>query len=159
MSASSDIRAAWKTAIFDSATIQAITTKAYAYDVLANIASVSEDSRLYFQQEINFFTYLVTRRAEMGSIRGTAGSVARYSHLVRVDYHIGKNIGETDQNYNLAIDSAESADDMVRSALGKTWSSTVDYFEQSDFRGPELITLDEREVWRVGYSYIGFKTV
>ncbi len=159
MTTSSDIRAIWKSEIFDSATIQAITTKCYAYDAIAAVVSTSEDASLYFQQQINFFTYLCSRRSETGSIRGTNTTASRFSHNVQVTYYLEKDIGEEDQNYNLTIDRMETLDSMVISELGKTWGSTVDYYEQIDLIEPSLINLDDREVWRVGYTYRGYKTV
>lgn len=159
MSTSSVVRAAWKTAIFDSATIQAITDKCHDYDILANIASMPEDSRMYYGGKINFFTYLTTRKAENGSLRGTNTIASRFSFRVKTSYYIEKDISESDQNYNSAIDNLELLDNLVRSALGKTWSSTVDYWEIEELKEPSLLQLDDREVWQIGYNYLGFKTV
>ncbi len=153
------IRAAWKAAIFDSATIQAITSKAYQFDLLANVASISEDAMMFHNQKINFFTYTTSRRSETGSIRGTNTSAARYQYSVRVDYHLFKDVSEPDFNFNTSIDRLEALDDLVLSELGKTWNSTVDYYELSEFRPPSLRTLEEREFWTVGYTYTGIKTI
>jgi hypothetical protein len=153
------IRAILKSAIFDSATIAAITSKAYSFDILANIGSVSEDALLYHEQQINFFTYLVTRKSETGSIRGNNTAASRFSYEVQIAYHLKKDVGEADFNFNTLIDRLETLDDMILSVLGKTWSSNFDYYELTEFSAPTLKTLEEREFWSASYTYIGYKTV
>ena len=159
MTSSASIRAAWKTGIFNNAAILAITPKAYAFDIIANIASISEDSLLYHEQQINFFTYIASRKSETGSIRGSNTAASRFSHTIEITYNLKKDIGEADFNYNALIDRLEIVDDLVLSELGKTWSSTVDYYELTEFSPPTLKTLEDREFWSAGYTYTGFKTV
>lgn len=159
MTTSSAILAAWKSAIFDHEDIQAITARCHNWDLLSNVSSITQDALMMHDQEINFFTYQVSRRSETGSIRGTNTSAARYNFTVRVDYHLVKDAAESDFNFNSAINRIELLDDLVLSELGKTWSATVDYYELSEFRAPQLRILEDREFWILGYTYTGFKTI
>lgn len=159
MSTSAQVRAAFKTYVFDSETVQAITTKAYAYDVMANVASFSEDALLHFNQKINFVTYTVSRIRETGEVRGSNTTVSRYRFIVKLNYYIAKDIGEEDQGYNQAVDNIETIDATIASALGKKWGDTVDFNRVVSMQEAELITLDDREIWRVGYQYEGIKQI
>ena len=159
MTTSAQILAAWKAAVFDHADLQAETRRCFDYDAIADIGSLGEDSALRFNQRINFITYLTARRTETGSIRGTNTVVDRYTHQLDVDYYLEKNLSNASQNYNEAIRVIELVDDLVRSELGKTWGDTVDFYQFTDLRRPQLIDLDGKKVWRVGHSYIGTKTV
>lgn len=159
MSTSAQVLAAWKAAIFDHADVRAETVNAFDYDALADVASISEDSGLRFNQQINFFTYLASRETQTGSLRGNSGAVTRFTHTLEVDYHIIKSTADASQNYNEAIRVIELLDDLVRSQLGKTWGGTVDFYEFKELRRPQLIDIGGKKVWKVGHTYIGTKTV
>lgn len=159
MSTSAEVRAAFKTYVFDSAAVQAITTKAYAYDLMANVASFSEDALLYFNQSVNFITYTVSRIRETGEVRGANTTVTRYRFIVKLNHYLAKDIGAEDQGYNQAVDNIETIDATIASALGKKWGDTVDFNRVVSMQEAELITLDDREIWRVGYQYEGIKQI
>jgi len=159
MSTSAQILAAWKAAIFDHADVLAETRNAFDHDVLADVASISEDSRLRYAERINFITYITARETQTGSLRGNSGAVTRYTHTIEVDYHLIKSSADASQNYNEAIRVIELIDDLVRSQLGKDWDGTVDYYEFKELRRPQLIDIDGKKVWKVGHTYVGTKTV
>lgn len=153
MSTSSQIRSAWSSGVWSNATITAITTKIYSYDLVASIKSKPEAASMYYNQAINFFTYTVNRTRVSQEIKGASGSAQRYEFEVIVNYYLQKDLTDAAQNYNNVIDRLETVDGIVISGLAKTWASTVSYYEMSGILTPTLIELDDREVWRGGYSY------
>jgi len=154
---SSAIVSAWNTAVFQHATIQAITTKTYQFDVSATIRSTPEFELFFYNQQVNFFQQTVTRLSKNDEIRGTGASASRYEYDVEVSYFLERDISQTDDNYNTAINRIEILDNLVRAQLGSTWSSTVDYWTVSGILKPQLITLEDRDVWRCGYSYLAIE--
>ena len=112
---------------------------------------------MYYNQAINFFTYLVNRTRVTQEIRGASSSVQRYEFDVTVNYYLQKDLTDSAQNYNNVIDRLETVDGIVISGLGATWSSTVNHYEMSGILTPTLIELDDREVWRGGYQYKAVK--
>lgn len=158
MTTSEQIRAAWKAGVFDNALIAAETANRYAFDFAAEFANLTESTEILHEREVNFFQYLAHRTSQTGSIRGTNSPADRFTHTVIVDYFIERDLEDPSRNYNEAIRVIELLDDLVRSELGKNWSGTVDYYEQSEFRPPAIVDFDGKKVWRVGYTYVGTKT-
>jgi len=150
---SATIRTAWNTGVFQHATITAITTKIYQYDVTAAVRSKPEAELFYYNQKVNFFKQTVVRQARNNSLRGNNSLATRYEYDIEVSYYLERDFAATAANYNLAIDRIETMDDLVRTQLGKTWSSTVSHWEVSGILSPQLIQLDGRDVWQAGYSY------
>lgn len=147
MSTPAQIRAAWKTSVWDNQTAKNITEKIYDYDVTQD--SQTEIERFFFRDPedittdlINFFTYLTRRNVE------TIGlcSQVRYNHIVEVHYYLeAKPDGSS---YNQLIDAMVSIEDLVESQLDKTWSDTVDFYELDAVEKPEVIELANRpSVW------------
>lgn len=159
MTTSAQVLAAWQSAIFSHADIQAETTKVLAYDIAADIANMTEFTAGIFQQKHNFFQILCSRETVAGTLRGSNTAVSRFTHIVEVSYYIEKDPEDADQNYNEAIRVIELLDDLVRSELGKDWSGTVNYYEFTQLQRPQLIDIAGRKVWRVGHTYTGVKTV
>ena len=157
MSTSAAIRSAWNTGVWTNATVTALTTKIYAYDLIASLKSKPEATLMYYNQAINFFTYLVTRSRITQEVRGASTNVSRYEYEVAVFYHLQKDLTDSAQNYNNVIDRLETVDGIVLSGLGATWSNTVNYYEMSGTLAPRLIELDDREVWQGGYTYKAIK--
>lgn len=157
MSTSAQIRSAWNSGVWTNGTVTALTTKIYAYDLVASLKSKPEAVSMYYNQSINFFTYLVNRTRVTQEIRGANTSVQRYEYDVTVNYYLQKDLTDSAQNYNNVIDRLETVDGIVISGLGATWSSTVNYYEMSGILTPTLIELDDREVWRGGYQYRAIK--
>src|SRR5690606_14137076 len=110
----------------------------------------------YYNQEINFFTYLVMRTRRQLDVAGGTSNATRFIHTVQLFYYLEKDISDTDYNYNSVIDRLETVDGLVISQLGKTWNSTVNYYEMTDARAPVLVEIDGKRVWRGQYTYAGY---
>jgi hypothetical protein len=153
---SADVRAAWKTSVWDSATIQAFTKKIYLYDV--SVDSAFNVAELYYGSQsavptINFFLCLVTRRQEPQIMNNT-----RYTFRVEVQYYLQQE-EISSSTYNTLVDRLEAVDDLVRTGLTGTWSDTVDYYDGGTPQGIQVVTIDNKACWRGGFVYVGTKTV
>lgn len=157
MSTSSAIRTAWQTKIFDHATVIDYTTQTFLYDVDQNIKAGVEVGDLYYLQQINFFKCLVFRSRITPVVGGGTSNVTRFVFDVELSYYLEKDLSDSGINYNNVIDRLEAVDSLVISQLGKTWDSTVDFAEMINAQGPQIITLDEKDVWRGTYTYRAFR--
>lgn len=150
MSSSSDIRDAWKTAIFDHDTIQSYTHSIYNYDVTET--SRKERAKFQHDSEINFITYLVRRERDTEQVANATKSLL--NHIVEVAYYMR---ADTDgDNYNTLVDRMQTLDGLVVTELGTSWSSNIDFYRVETER-PELLQLDGRDVWRQRHIYTGFE--
>lgn len=156
MSTSAQVEAAWKTNIFDNATIQAITDKAYPYEITET--SESEVAKLFEETEINFFQYLVGRGQKYAASAGLAGPVILYDYTIEVTYI--RESEPSGANWTAVRDAFDTIFQLVVSNLGSDWAETVD--GSSPQVGTARITsdvIDERPVWRGVFIYSGFKQV
>lgn len=145
---SADISAEWASRIFGHATIQAISKKAYSYDITQE--SEYEVSKFYNDAErrINFFTYLVRRNEE----RLMSGQV-RYSYEVMISYY--REEDTEGENWTTIRDLFETLFDLVRSEMGQNWHGLVDFWQPDPAQATiEKTTLDSRPVWRGQDKYL-----
>lgn len=151
MSTSGEVRAAWDSKIWTNATITALTTKIYDYDITTG--STKETAKFYHNQEINFITYLVNRTQRlrlMGQVEQT----------FNVEIRSYKKADTDGVNYNDLITQFETIDSLIISQLTSTWDDTVDYYTiQSSVPEISLITLDGIQVWLGKYTYTGIKNI
>ncbi len=160
MSSSAAVRAAWNTAIWTHATVTAITTSIYAYDIIQDLDSKKEVSRLYYNQKINFFMYQVVRSRTTPELRGGTSNIEHYAYEVLVSYALERDLAETttsSAHYNTVIDRLETVDGLVLSQLGKTWGNTVQYGDMQTVNPPKLVKLDGKECWLGSNLYVGKK--
>jgi oxygen-independent coproporphyrinogen-3 oxidase len=101
VSASSDVRAAWATHVWADATVLAITPRAFAYPVLTD--NQLDVSTLYHNQQINFFTYVLTRDFRHS---GTGG-MKTYEYRMEVTYHL-QGEGQQSSTFNTVTDRLEA---------------------------------------------------
>ncbi len=156
MSTAAQVEAVWKTNIFDSTTIQAITDKAYSYEVTET--SESEVARLFEGTEVNFFQYLVGRGQRFGTSAGSAGPIVIYDYAVEISYF--REAEPSGANWTAVRDTFDTIFSLVVSSLGNTWSQTVDGFNPQ--QGTARIStdlIDNRPVWRGVFTYNAFKQV
>lgn len=153
MSTINEVRSAWEDAIFDHSTIRGYTTSVYPYDI-PNLESARNSGQFYFGGQINFITFVVSR------IRrdGLTGQV-RYEFPVRIRYYMDNE--PSGANFKATTDRLEALDSLVRSELGNTWSSTVDYYEPNErgISAPELVFLENRPAWVSEVTYTGIQTI
>lgn len=151
MTTSAQIRSAWETAIWEHATVIAMTDRIYDYDL--TFLSTKETARLRYEQEINFFQCLVSRGQEL-----RISSQIRQLFTVSIIYARESNVDGS--NYHAVIDNMETVDGLIQSQLGTTWSGTVDYYQLQN--GPPTIQerlIDSKPVWVSEYKYLGFKNL
>jgi len=153
MSTIADIRRVWDSEIFDHVTMRGYTTSVYPYDI-PNLESAKNSTQFYFAAEINFMTFVVSR------IRrdGLTGQI-RYEFPVRVRYY--RENEPSGDNFKSITDRLEAMDSLVRSELGNTWGSTVDYYEPNErgISAPDLVFLENRPTWVSEVTYTGIQTV
>jgi hypothetical protein len=149
MTTSAQVRTAWQTHVWDSATVSALTDKVYLYDVSQD--SQFDAAKLYYDAAVNFFLCLVQRRQELGM----SGQVDQ-TFEVRVTYHL-QQTDQPESTYNALLDRLEAVDDLVRTALGGRWQGTVDYWQGGTPDRVTRVEVDGRQCWRGGYTYLGFK--
>ncbi len=154
MSTSAEVQAAWKTNLFNNATIQAISSNAYPYELTDE--SEFEASRFFEGTEINFFQYLIGRAQVHAASMATAGNVVLYQYLVEISYI--REAEPSGANWTAVRDAFDTLWGVYVTGLGNTWASTVD--GSAPQAGPPRITretLDGRAVWRGTYQFTGFK--
>lgn len=154
MSTAAQVEAAWKTNVFDSATIQSITSNAFPYEL--SDESEFEAAKRFEDTEINFFQYLVARGQEHAASVALAGNSVLYRYRVQITY-----IREADtsgENWTAVRDAFDTLWGVYATGLGSTWASTVDgAAPQSGQPQIERATLDNRPIWRGTYEFTGFK--
>lgn len=149
---SSTIRSAWNTAVWSHATIQAMTTSIYNYDITQQ--SSKETDKFFFSQEINFFTYITTRRQVPTGGGLGANKQRMYEHDVLVRYY--RQYDTTGSNFNAVIDNLESLENIVRTQLGTKWSDNVTFYRLMESGNqPELVELINQPVWLGTQLYRG----
>lgn len=118
MSTAAQVRTAWKTKIFDNATVQAITTSIYDQRMERD-GSTSQLALLKYQQEYNWIEYTVQRFPNGGAI-----GQRRWEYVVNVSLH--RELQPNSDNHEITLDNMETISNLVISQLGYTWNSTVD---------------------------------
>lgn len=150
----STIRALFQSQVFDHASITAITSKVYNYDIVVTIDN--DLTALMYNQKINFFSYQALRSIsyEASSNNGNANDYG-YNYEVQISYYLE---AENNSNaYNLAIDRMETVEDLIHSELGINWDDNVDVMTQIQTGLPELVTIQDVECWKITQLYSGLK--
>ena len=156
MSTQAEVRAAWAAKIWADASITAISSNVYDFDI-ESIATVSgaHAAKLYFSQEINFWQYTIARGWAYENTQKK-----ECSYLVTVRYYRDAQEDLTGTNYNAVHAAFDTLTPLVLSALTFNWNGTVENYELQS--GPPAITpimLDGRPVWRGEYQYRGYKQI
>lgn len=147
---STDIEEVWQSTIWEHPDIVAITPKSYQYDI--SVQSELDVDLLCYESEVNFFIAKTLRRSSPILSQQT-----RYTFQVEVSYYLQQ--ADIAQNtYRTVRDRLEALDDLVRTALGKTWGSTVDYWEGGVPTPIREIEISERTCWTGAITYTAFKT-
>ena len=151
MTTIAQIKSAWSAAIWTNATITAMTDKIYAYDITTD--STKEFAKLRYQQQINAFTYEVFL-AEQMRIMGQI----KQQFDVKVTYYLQADVAGA--NHALVLSRFETLNGLVRSSLGSSWTSTVDYhqFQEAPVELSQTV-LEGFPVWKGIYIYTGFKNL
>lgn len=151
MTTSAQVRSAWNTSVWSHSTLTSLTTKIYNYDVTTE--STKEYSKFRESQEINFFTYLVSRAQRIRIMN-------QYEQIFTVDIRYYRKADVAGANYNTVIDAFETIDTRVVAGLTSSWGSTIDFYRIQD--GPPAISQIQMEgvpVWLGIYKYFGYKNI
>jgi len=147
-----EVRTAWA-AVFTDATIQAITRKAYNYDVLVD--DQQDESELVEDEALDFFTYVTTFKKK---IIGTSSQTVT-EYYVEVKYY--READSAGVAYNAIADAMETLYTRVVAVLGSKWSNTIDFWiPQADAAGKvEPVIIDGRKVLTSAFVFNGIKTI
>jgi hypothetical protein len=151
MTTLAQVRTAWNTAVWQHATIQAITDKTQPYDVA--ILSMKDVTELSFAKEINAFTYVVALAEEILIMN-------QRRQVFTVDVRYYRELKSEADMANTALDAIETLSSIVDSQLGVRWSNTVDWSNRQS--GPiELsrVAIASKPVYCARYKYLGFKNI
>lgn len=151
MSTSAQVAAAWNTAVLQHATFTAICPNAVLFDVMEDSEKGTEG--LYSAAEVNFMQCLVSRAQ-------TLEVTQRAEYVFTVDLQYFRSKDEAGANWKAVRDIFETLDALVRSELGSTWSSTVDYWIPSaDKPIINEIFFNDEPIWLGSYRYQGLQSV
>lgn len=156
MTTVSDIETAWNTAIWGHATITALTPRIFNRE----IPDLSEEDvrDVSYQQEINFFEWLVKKSVRYPLVSRGVGEDQAFLVEIRYTREKDPHTDRTGTNYNSVRDAYETLLSLVKSELGNSWDSTVDFYTTQQ----EAIVINERvvggvEVWSSVFRFQGFK--
>ncbi len=151
MTTAADIEVAWTASVWTADSVEAFSSLV----LTRAISEFSEAETSPFHDhdlaEINFFSFVVTRKPLNSIIAGGTTGSTQYQFDVRVSYY--RTIDAEGTNHDLTRDGIEAVDDVVRSALGKTWGGTVDFFEYGDTKPPTRGEVDGTPVWEASQTY------
>ena len=143
-----DIRVKWRTAIWNHASILAITNKVLEQDLTE--VSHKEISKLRYNQKINFFSFRVLQSLEqllMGKYRLRFSVELSYTRFADPD----------GANYNLVCDAIATLQLLVLTELGSTWGGLVANAEpQSGPPNVSVITIGDEPAFKADFNYSGF---
>lgn len=155
MTTSADVRAVWLASVFQNASILAITDKALDYEITER--SELELSKGYFQTELNFFEYVITRSEESYLQIGGINS-PQYRFLVEVRYTKQKD--PQGQAFAEVIDALELLVTTVKLQLGDTWGGTVDFQENpTSIEAPQTAAINGTDCFRAVARFSALKQI
>lgn len=151
MSTVAQVVTAWEDKIWNHDSIQELCNRIYNFDVL-NENSESEDSKLYFDNEINFVVYKVSRSPKQEFLTGGR----QYNYQVTIDYYLEvKPLGDTHQRIHAFF---EALDAVYYSELTHNWFNTItDHNNVNDVIDAQTIQLDSRNCLKASVVYSGYK--
>ena len=148
MSTSAEVSTAWA-AVFADTTMQAITTQSINY--AATDTSETEIANLSYDEEINFFQYITTRTE-------AAQMTHSEEHTFRVVVTYTLEWEPTGANFNAVRTAFETLFAAVKSVLGNTWTSTVEYWRLVEgITEPQQVTIAGTSCWQARAVYVGTK--
>lgn len=152
MSTVTDIESAFADYVFANASIAEISPNLFKFEI--RDVSEIESSRLYYKQELNYWEMVVSQVIGPKII----GSVSQANLQFPVEIRYTRYADPSGDNYRAVRDAFITLANVVESAIGQQWNSTVDYFAHQD--GPAEIALEEVAATpciRGVYRFNGFK--
>ena len=149
MSTLVEVRAAWNNVLSDS-TVTDYTERVYNYDII-NTEGVSEGHEAQFMDDgyINFVQFVTTVDREFVST-----NEVQEIFTVSITYYRGIDIDG--DNSKSASEFFDDLFNVVRSELGTSWDSTIDFYTmESVSRLTQVI--DNKNTWVATQNYVGIK--
>ena len=149
MSTLVEVRAAWNNVLSDS-TVTDYTERVYNYDII-NTEGVSEGHESQFMDDgyINFVQFVTTVDREFVST-----NEVQEIFTVSITYYRGIDIDG--DNSKSASEFFDDLFNVVRSELGTSWDSTIDFYTmESVSRLTQVI--DNKNTWVATQNYVGIK--
>jgi hypothetical protein len=144
----STIETAWIDKIWQNLTILNITDKIHNFEITDT--SQFELDQLSFNQELNYFEWVVTRAIQYQPIGAENEAVCKI--MVEIRYTRQKDT--TGENWRSVRDVFSDLITLVHSELGSSWDSTVDFYTHQ--QDPADITTDlinDVPCWRGTYRF------
>jgi hypothetical protein len=148
---SSDIEAAWLTAIWQNATFTALNSQALFYDV--TVDSGSDAAALRLLGVVDFFTCLTLRQSVAGMVQ---------SREITYQVVVTRYLQQTDSaqsTYLTVRNNLEVVDDLVLSSLGPSWSNTVGFYNGGRPSQITTVTIDGVKCWKGSMTYAAQKQI
>ena len=148
MSSLASVRTAWA-AVLANSTITGYTNRLYDYDIVSTeaVSQVGHDANFMQAGYVNFaqFVFSKTHNFEMTcQVRETFNVDISYYYQVDID-------GDT---FKSCTDFFDDLFTVVRSELGTSWDSTIEFYTMEDVAvNPGLLT--DKQVWIATQRYIG----
>ena len=150
MTALSAVRDAWDEVLLSSA-VQDYTTNLYNYDIQpTSNKSVANSALMMLKNELNFAQFVFSKDNEFLMCKELLETFD-----VIISYY--KEIDLNGNNYHAVTDFFDTVFSVVRSEIGTTWSSTVDYYNLNKLSLGST-ELDGRACWSGTVTYTGKKT-
>lgn len=137
--------------LFNDATIRAITPQNYDHELLGGGNSQTE--KYYFENEINFFVFLVSK-----SVQQKLNGAKLETYSIEIKYYREHNLDGSNQN--IIKDTFEALMTRRETVLGIDLGDSVDFYRE--LNRPiliESIQLDGKNCWVGSYTFEGVKTV
>ena len=153
MSTSAQLETAWD-AVWNHATIQALTDKIHKYQVTTE--SEIENEALYYGTKVNFFEALTGRAQRFLETGDTVGATVSYVYTVEINYY--RELDTTGANHSAIRDAFETIFGLVVSELGYTWGGTVDIWNPEETI-PTIVEflLNNKKCWKGTARYFAEK--
>lgn len=154
MSTSAQLETSWTNAIWNHATIQALTDKVLRYQITTD--SEQENSLLYFDTKVNFFEALTGRSQRYLTSSSYIGATIQYLYTVEINYY--RELDTDGTNFRAIRDAYETLFALVVSELGNTWTNTVEIWRpQEDIPTIVEVLVNNKKCWKGTYRFFAEK--
>ncbi len=142
---------AWEDKVWSNSTITQLCNRIYNFDVL-NENSESEDGKIYFDTEISFIVYKITRGLKQEYLTGQR----QYPYKCRIDLYL--EVKPDTKAHEKIHEIIEAIDSVYHSELGHTWDGTITNINNgTETIDTESLVLDNRNCLKASIEYTAYK--
>lgn len=151
MTALSAVRTAWSN-VLENATVQGYTANQYTYNIAGTTnESISNTGLFYAASQLNFVQYEFIKNQNFAQTK-------EKNEIFNVIISYYREIDIDGDNFRSITDFFDSLFDVVRSEIGYSWNSTIDFYEVGDV-SMTTDQLDNRACWVGTCTYTGTKNI